>query len=372
MRVCFFLPSLGDGGAQRQCVALLNLLQLESNIDLHLILLGRGRYESDLDTTRITVHRTAVSNFGRPAALGFVVRTLRRIRPQVLMSWLHPADIWSYPATRIVRNVRWIAAERGSFYPDELNYNLRTRLISLGADLVIANSAQGKHVWASVSPSTPVRVIPNLLLSTPPAAEPFDRTGLSDCLYVGRFMPQKNVTGIAFAFTLFAAAHAGPQLLMAGQGEQLDDVRQIAARAGAESRIRILGFRDDVPSLMAKSRLLLSFSTFEGMPNVVMEAIAAGLPVLVSDIPEHRALLGPEYPYYLDLNATPADGARMIERAWNEGPGLSAINYAHASAVLENSAPEKVVAAYLDAFDSVLAGGGRRALVGQGGSADGL
>ena len=355
MRVCFFVANLGDGGAQRQCVALLNLLQHQPDMDVHLILLGAGEYERDLDTSDLTVHRTEVPNFSSPAALMFVLRTLRRIRPDVLMSWLHPADIWSYPATRMVRGVRWVLAERSSTYPDELVYRVRKRLGCLGADLVIPNSEPGAQLWTALSPRTPVRVIPNMTLGTPGVGADSGRQAATDCLYVGRFMPQKNVTAIAEVFASFAIAHPQAHLRMAGQGDQQDDVRQIAADAGMGGRVELLGFRSDIPALMGQARLLLSFSRYEGMPNVVMEAVTSGLPVVVSDIPEHRVLLGPDYPYYVDLDAGPAAGADAIARAWTDGPRHVSALYAHAREVLAASAPDRVVAAYVDAFRSVVA-----------------
>lgn len=353
MRICFFVANLGDGGAQRQCVALLNQLQYQPDIDVHLMLLGPGQHERDLDTTRLTVHRTELPNFSHPQALSFAIRTLRAVRPDALMSWLHPADIWSYPATRVVRATRWILAERSSAYPDELVYNVRKRLGRLGADLVIANSVPGQQLWAGLSPRTPVRVIPNMILS-PPRQHVADPAHATDCLYVGRFMPQKNVTAVAAAFGLFATERPQPRLLMAGQGPQQDEVSRIAAAAGCTDRVDLLGFREDVPALMQRSRILLSLSVYEGMPNVVMEAVDAGLPVVVSDIPEHRVLLGPRYPYYVALDASADVAAGVIARAWDEGPAQLRRNYAHAQAVLANSAPARVVADYLAAFRSVL------------------
>lgn len=361
MKVCFFVPSLGDGGAQRQCVALLNQLQHRSDIEVHLILLGPGEYERDLDASCVAIHRTEVSNFGSPGALRFVVGTLRRVRPDLLVSWLHPADIWAYPATRIVRTVRWILTERGSYYPDDLVYKTRIRFGRLGADLVIANSAAGAELWRSQPSAPPVRVIPNMTLGTPTAIHCADRSATTDCLYVGRFMWQKNVTAIAAAFAVFAATHTGPRLLMAGQGEQQSSVTKIAADGEIAARVELLGYRRDVAALMAQARLLLSFSRFEGMPNVIMEAVAADLPVVVSDIPEHRMLLGPDYPYYVGLDAPPSIGADVIARAWADGPGRVPTIYSHAREVLAASTPDTVTAAYVDAFEDVLAHpGGRR------------
>ncbi|WP_319453710.1 MULTISPECIES: glycosyltransferase [unclassified Mycobacterium] len=355
MRVCFFVANLGDGGAQRQCIALLNALQHDSAVEVHLILLGSGEHEDSLDVSGLSVHRTEVRNFASPAALAFVVPTLRRVRPDVLISWLHPADIWSYVATRIVRGVPWIITERGSTYPDEPVYNVRKRFGRRGAAAIIANSPPGKQLWDSLTPRSPVRVIPNMVLDGgAPSGASVDRTDSTECLFVGRLEPQKNVGAMTSAFSRFAVMHPQARLVIVGQGAETGEVVRIAEDGGVANRVDLLGFRRDVPKLMSAARLLLSFSRHEGMPNVVMEAVAAGLPAVVSDIPEHRALLGHDYPYYVRLDSPPDEAVGVIAQAWAHGPTQGERLYAHARGVLAASTPEQVVAAYVDAFAEVI------------------
>lgn len=356
MKVCFFVANLGDGGAQRQCVALLNELQRNPNLELHLMLLGAGEHEKDLDTSRLTIHRTTVRDFASPTALIFSITTLRRIRPDLVISWLHPADIWSYVATRVVRGIPWVITERGSSYPDQLVYNLRQRFGRRGATTIIANSEPGRQLWSSLSPTAPILVIPNMLLGgTLPTDHVPARATSQECLYVGRLEPQKNVDGMTVAFAHFAGARPQAKLTVVGKGALAEQVRQISEAAGLNGQVELLGFRTDVPQLMSGARILLSFSRNEGMPNVLMEAVAAGLPAVVSDIPEHHALLGAEYPFYVALDSPPEDAARVIDRAWcTDDSALSQI-YGHARKVLASSTPEQVASAYTEAFSEIVA-----------------
>jgi glycosyltransferase involved in cell wall biosynthesis len=366
MKICFFTASLGDGGAQRQCIALLNALQHVPTVDVHLILLGPGEHEDRLDVSGLQVHRIAVDNFASPRALAFVVRTLHRVRPDVLISWLHPADIWSYAATRVVRGIPWIITERGSAasYPDALNYNVRKRFGRRAAAAVIANSPPGRQLWNSLAPHSPVHVIPNMVIdrAIPPEAGT-DRMASVECLFVGRLEPEKNVAAMTNAFTRFAATHPEARLVVVGKGVHASDVARLAADGGVTDRVELLGFRRDVPQLMSRARLLLSFSLSEGMPNVLMEAAAAGLPAVVSDIPEHRAVLGDDYPYYVGLDSPPEAAAAVMAQAWAKGAGGEI--YAFARNVLATMAPEMVVDAYVDVFAKVIARAApRRDLVG--------
>jgi glycosyltransferase involved in cell wall biosynthesis len=304
----------------------------------------------------LRVHRTNVRNFASPLAPAFVVRTLRQVRPDLLVSWLHPADIWSYVATRIVRGVPWVMTERGSNYPDELAFNLRKRLGRRAAEAIIANSQQGKQLWDSLAPRSPVRVISNMVIDREiPFDACADRTTSVECLSVGRLEPEKNVGAVIAAFARFAADHPQARLAVAGKGSQAGEVVRIAESGGVANRVELLGFRKDVPVLMSRARLFLSFSRYEGMPNVVMEAVAAGLPAVVSDIPEHRALLGDDYPYYVRLDSTPCDAAAVMSQAWVNGVTPGEQIYAHARKTLATMTPERVVGAYVDAFAEVIA-----------------
>jgi glycosyltransferase involved in cell wall biosynthesis len=357
MKVCFFVANLGDGGAQRQCVALLNLLQHNPDLDLHLMLLGAGEHEKDLDTSCLTIHRTTVRDFASPAALIFSIGTLRRIRPDLLISWLHPADIWSYVATRVVRGIPWVITERGSSYPDQLVYNVRQRFGRRGAATIIANSEPGRQLWSSLSPTAPILVIPNMLLGggTLPTDRARAQTSSQECLYVGRLEPQKNVDAMAAAFAHFAAARPQAKLTVVGKGARADQIRRIAEEAGVNGQVDLVGFRTDVPQLMSRARVLLSFSRNEGMPNVLMEAVVAGLPAVVSDIPEHHALLGGDYPFYVALDSAPEDAARVIDHAWCADDSALSQIYGHARQVLASSTPEQVASAYTDAFSEIVA-----------------
>lgn len=367
MKVCFFIPSLDGGGGQRQCVAMVNALQHTPGMEVHLILLGPGVHDDSLDVSRLRLHRTVVGNFASPFALAFVVRTLRQVRPDLIISWLHPADIWSYAATRLVRGVPWVMTERNSVYSDRpgyednnvdigLAYKIRTRIGRRAPAAIIANSEAGKQFWESQAPRSRVQMIPNMVIDNKiPSGAGADRSESDVCLFVGRLSPEKNVGVMTSAFTYFAATQPAARLAVAGKGSQAADMLRIAESAGVANRVEMLGFRKDVPQLMSRARVFLTLSRYEGMPNVVIEAIVGDLPAVVSDIPEHRALLGDDYPFYVRLSSSPQEMAGVIAQAWAHADAPAEQIYSHAREVLATMTPEKVVGAYVDAFAEVIA-----------------
>ena len=82
-------------------------------------------------------------------------------------------------------------------------------------------------------------------------------------------------------------------LLIVGDGPERDGLDRKFNTLGAQGRVHFVGWRADVPAILRASDLLALPSRWEGMPNVVLEAMAAGLPVAACDVEGVRELLGP-------------------------------------------------------------------------------
>jgi glycosyltransferase involved in cell wall biosynthesis len=106
--------------------------------------------------------------------------------------------------------------------------------------------------------------------------------------HIGRFAVQKNHALLIEAFAQ-VRTHAPLYLLLVGGGELEDAVREQVAGLGLQERVRFLGVRADVPAILNASDLFVLSSRWEGNPLSVMEAMAAGLPVVstaVGGVPE--------------------------------------------------------------------------------------
>jgi glycosyltransferase involved in cell wall biosynthesis len=104
---------------------------------------------------------------------------------------------------------------------------------------------------------------------------------------------------------------ATAMLLLAGRQDAVDDLAALAAELRLENRIRFLGPVEDVAGLLAAVDLAVYSSKSEGCPNGVLECMAAGLPVVGTDIPGIREAVGHEGAAWL---AAPGDAAAMAER----------------------------------------------------------
>jgi len=117
------------------------------------------------------------------------------------------------------------------------------------------------------------------------------RDSLSVCgddpliLHVGRFHKQKNHLGLLDVFERLLQSVPAAHLVLVGQGGLRVSVEKSVHQRGLASRVHFLGLRDDVSTIMQAADILLMPSLHEGLPIVVMEAGAAGLPLVASRIP---------------------------------------------------------------------------------------
>jgi glycosyltransferase involved in cell wall biosynthesis len=110
------------------------------------------------------------------------------------------------------------------------------------------------------------------------------RTGKT-VVSVGRLLPQKGQSMLIDAFYLVAAKYTDVSLLIVGDGITRDELEGKIANSEFSDRIFLLGYRDDVPAILAKASVFANASRWEGMSNAVLEGMAAGLPSVVVDAP---------------------------------------------------------------------------------------
>lgn len=101
----------------------------------------------------------------------------------------------------------------------------------------------------------------------------------------GRLAPQKGIKYLIRAMPCVLERFPGAFLLVAGSGGELDSLKREARSLGISGNIKFLGFRKDIGKLMRVSDVFVLPSLFEGLPNVILEAMLEEKPVVATDIP---------------------------------------------------------------------------------------
>ncbi|HXF74153.1 MAG TPA: glycosyltransferase [Actinomycetota bacterium] len=169
-----------------------------------------------------------------------------------------------------------------------------------------------------------------------PFQEPPDRAGVRAefgwapdrriLIHVGRMSPQKNHRGILEVMRLVLDREPAARLLLVGDGKLRGEVERWIDRLGLRDVCAVTSGRRDVPRLLLASDVFLFPSLWEGLPGAPLEALAAGLPVVASDIPPIREIQ-PYFPGSI-LVSPPGDAeahARNVLEALRRAPDREAV-----------------------------------------------
>lgn len=135
--------------------------------------------------------------------------------------------------------------------------------------------------------------------------------------HIGRFHEMKNHRKLLCVFERFAEIQEDAVLCMVGVGELMDEIKQLASKLGISSKVRFLGARSDTAALFSAFDAFVMPSLFEGLPMVLVEAQASGLPVIISDTISSNAVIVPELCTVVPLGASDGEWADRIPRTRN-------------------------------------------------------
>lgn len=286
--IAFCITDLDPGGAERALVHIVTRLDRAEWSPHVFCLAGEGRLAAELRDAGVPVVCLGIRRWWPFPAAFRLVRELRRIRPAVLQTFLHHANIIGRWAGRragtpvIVSGIR--VAERRSRFRLWLDRRTANRV---DRHVCVSEGVAEFSIQTGGLPRDKVVVIPNgvdfdRFAHARPAdfAEfgvPPDRRVI---LSVGRLDPQKGVMVLLDAFAALARELPDVHLILVGDGPLRPEIEKFVSSHALADRVHLTGFRDDVPSLMQAADCFVLASLWEGMPNVLLEALAAGLPVV--------------------------------------------------------------------------------------------
>jgi len=311
-KICFVLPSLNGGGAERAAVQILNGLD-PNRWDRSMFLFAReGPYLAEVDAAVRIASADSVSRWGRWRALrSFIARE----RPEIVMAFLSYFSVLTAAraaatGARVVFNLQ---TPMSAFLTDA-DYHWRrgwhkkafsavTRTGYAAADLIVATSHGVARDLTSAFGIDPqqIRVLANpvdLDRVRAAAAEPIDERVLPPgdaplIVAAGRLAEAKNYPLMIDAFAA-VRQHVPARLCILGQGELEGDLRALIAARGLSDAVTLAGFQSNPWKYIARAQLFLLTSRYEGFGNVLIEAMACGVPVVATasagtrDIVDHQ------------------------------------------------------------------------------------
>jgi len=294
IKILHLITSLEVGGAQHGL--LLGLPRFDSDRYEHVIcsLMDRMQMAAQFRQAGIVGHSLGLS---RKTDLTVALRLrslLKQLRPDVLHTYLLHSNVLGRIVGRLTGDPAIISSER-TIGQASLGGRLATRLTNPLADAVEVNSDTGAEAiqHGLGVPAAKIEIVRSGI-DLDAYAGPLRRQeirselGLKDdqhlVLYVGRLRPVKGVEYGIRAFASAMAQHPNIHIALAGEGEQLGDLRKLAIELGVQEAVTFLGVRNDLPDLLSAADSVLMPSLTEGFPRTAIEAMAAGKPVIATRV----------------------------------------------------------------------------------------
>ena len=282
--VTFCITELDVGGAEKALVRIAIGLLKKGWCVRVISLRDAGELAKPLTNAGIDVVALGCGSFADVRTYFRLVAELKNHTPDILVCFLHQANIYGRLAARrlglpSVSGIR-VADRRWSVvWPERLTRRCATQYVAVGL-------ATGRvHSQLCRIPPDRMISIPNGVDIPPETCQTADASAKHGLLFVGRLTAQKAPLNLLEAFAMLPTElRQKTRLTFAGDGELRHQLDARIAELGLSEAVEVLGQCSNVNELMRKATLLVLPSLWEGMPNVVLEAMAAKLPVVATAV----------------------------------------------------------------------------------------
>jgi glycosyltransferase involved in cell wall biosynthesis len=362
-RILHIIPTLDRGGAEKQLTLLASRLPRDE-FEVHVCALTRGGpLAADLHAAGIPISIIGKRWKFDPRAYWRLERHVRELRPDLVQTWLFAANAYGRAAALRCRVPVILGGER-CVDPWKSGYQLAIdRLLAARSTAVVVNSSGVRDFYQRRGiPAKAFRTIPNGVdLARAPdlsRAALLSSLGLPDearlIAGVCRLWPQKRIKDLIWATDLLRVLRDDVYLLLIGDGPQRDVLMNYARKCRIADRVCFLGLRDDVPQILPHCDLLWLASGYEGMPNAVLEGMAAGIPVVATDIPGTRDLVVPGETGYLVPVGERAQLARYASKLLEDPALAKQMGSAGRDRVARDFSVDSMVTRYAELYRELL------------------
>lgn len=365
MRVAQLIPSLQIGGAEKLQVTFAAAAQTRG-LDLTVLSLRRPHrtpIPGELEALGARVVSFNLRRLLDPVGIARIVDFLRRERPDVLHTHLGYATIVGSLAGWLTHTPVVASLHSSGFFANHryMIHHLETLALRYGVQRVVAVGHVVAEAHRTRLGGTPVVVIPNAV-AIPPALPPAERLALRSeitgdpasplLLAVGRLVWEKGFADLLTAFASIRQAHPSARLAIAGSGPLHAELRAQIEALGLGGHAELLGTRNDVPRLLAASDLFVSSSHLEGLPLAVLEAMAAGLPVVATAVGDVPRVVVPGTGVVVP-SRDPAAIAAAVQQLLDDPMRMRALGTGARAYVTRNYSPSAWIDRLLAIYDEV-------------------
>lgn len=295
MQILQVIDGLTVGGAEKM-VLIFSRLLVERNIPVSVVSFDSdwdAPYAVELRRLGVPVHHLTgkLLNICRIERL---VRLIKECQAGIVHTYLSYANIAGTVAAKIagvpvITSLRSISLE--PYHP--IRARLETWLMRYASDRVMANGYSVAHAHQARLKNQKIHVIQNAVGTPSSLSEPercslrkelVGDPGKTIFISVGRLSPPKGYDTLLEAFSKVNAVYPRTSLVIVGDGELRSDLEKQIDQLGLHGVVFLTGERSDIDRLLTAGDIYISSSHWEGMSVAILEAMAAGLPVIATQV----------------------------------------------------------------------------------------
>jgi glycosyltransferase involved in cell wall biosynthesis len=307
MRLMHIISSLNIGGAEKLLLDLVER-QIKNNLTIHVHILKRTNSFLEKAFFRLKCNLSfGKGNPYNPRQFFELKKQIESFQPDIVHAHLTPAQVWS----ALVGHDNLVTTEhntynrRRNWFFKPLDFLMYTRFRKIAC---ITSATKLSLITWNPSVARKVVVIHNGVDLAKFKKRVRTNTAIQKIIMIARFEPQKDQDTLIKAL----ARHANLNLILVGDGIRRNQLEDLVRLNEIEDRVHFLGQRDNIPELLSSSDIYIHSVHWEGFGIAVVEAMASGLPVIISDVPGLRDVAGDA-----GILFEPGNVQQLVERIQN-------------------------------------------------------
>jgi glycosyltransferase involved in cell wall biosynthesis len=286
MKLLIILNDLRNGGIERVLSILANYFA-NKNHEVHILAIASDEVAYAVDPKIHYRYMPAVKLYKRIGlfheirGMAKIFGAIREIKPDWLIGFDDSIIIRSVPAAWLLGK-KILVSERidPSIYGAAMRF---VRQIAYDmADAVVFQTEDARRYFPKRTQKKSA-VIPNPIKENLPRRNPDSHN--HDIIMACRLRGQKNIPMAIDAFEMFYAKYSGYRLVVYGEGELKECLKASVKQKGLQGKVIFPGYSNDIYEKMRECAMYISSSDYEGLSNSMLEALAIGVPSVVTDCP---------------------------------------------------------------------------------------
>jgi len=285
MKITFFIGSLYGGGAERVVCELASYLSRKNHsVKILTVSKTADHYFVDSRVTVNTLERGHHSNklFRVLGKMFRLYRYIKRSSADIYVVFL-PKTIRALLLFRKIIHVPIVVSERNdpaSYPKKDLKYLCRSYSLSDG--IVFQTEQSKSYVSNIILKMPPYAVIPNAVNKL--GNNPFPPVRKKNVIITaGRFSEQKNLPLLIRSFSQIASDYPNVILKIFGEGNLRQEYETLIQNLDLNERVQLPGFTNNIYKELCQAGMFVLSSNYEGIPNILIEAMSVGLPCISTD-----------------------------------------------------------------------------------------